>query len=96
MGQKSKIFNQKKKFKLKYTLPGEYQFQENEDKGEFVDQNGNVIAQLWDKDSNPNGFVVAAVFMGEVSFKLIYYNRITILGDNENSMSGLALNVLKI
>tara|TARA_R110000803_G_scaffold77702_2_gene142560 strand:- start:507 stop:791 length:285 start_codon:yes stop_codon:yes gene_type:complete len=93
MTTKDKIFEQNKMFKIKYTLPSQYQFQENEEKGEFIDKNNNVAAQLWDKDSNPHGFIVAALFMGEINFKLIYYNRITIL-EEEKNMPNLVLEAL--
>jgi hypothetical protein len=94
MEKKEKVFIQKKQFTLKYSMLEEYQFQENDDKGEFINKEGAVVAQIWDTESFSHGFVVAAVFMGEPIFKLIYYDRVIILDEHINMASSLAHQAL--
>jgi hypothetical protein len=52
-----------------------FQYQENEDKGEFIDHDGNVVAQLYENDKSKPYFIVAAMFMGDINFKWIPYHR---------------------
>lgn len=77
------IFEQKTKFKIANNYIDEtYQFQENEDKGEFINQDGNTIAQLIEANPNNDWFVVAGIFMGDITTKAIQYKIIT----TENQM----------
>jgi hypothetical protein len=94
MEKKEKIFIQKKKFNLKYSILQEYQFQENDDKGELINEEGVVVAQIWDIESFSHGFVVAALFMGEPIFKLVYYDRVIILDEQIGTASTLAHQAL--
>jgi hypothetical protein len=72
----SSIFKDKSPFFVRHdTSATKYTFQLNDDKGEFIDQDGNVIAQLYDADLNKPYFVVAGMFMGEIIFKSIPYYR---------------------
>lgn len=70
------IFKQKKEFFIRHDKGAvKFQYQENEDKGEFIDQDGNVQAQLYENDTSKEWFVVAGMFMGEVILKTIPYYR---------------------
>tara|TARA_R110000796_G_scaffold232786_1_gene351214 strand:+ start:3624 stop:3938 length:315 start_codon:yes stop_codon:yes gene_type:complete len=71
------IFEQKKEFLIRHdTGVTRFCYQENQDKGEFVDQDNNVIAQLYEVDKSKEWFVVAGMFMGEVILKTIPYYRL--------------------
>ena len=52
-----------------------YQFRLNDDKGEFIDQDNNVVAQVYEVDMDKPYFVVAGMFIGEIIFKSIPYYR---------------------
>tara|TARA_B110000285_G_C14732128_1_gene426926 strand:- start:301 stop:582 length:282 start_codon:yes stop_codon:yes gene_type:complete len=52
-----------------------FHYQENDDKGEFIDQDGNLQAQLYEADTSKEWFVVAGMFMGEIVLKTIPYYR---------------------
>jgi hypothetical protein len=72
------IFEQKTKFKIINNYIDEiYQFQPNETNGEFINQDGNVIAQLVEANPNNDWFAVAGIFMGEITLKAIQYKNIT-------------------
>lgn len=94
MSKKEKIFNLKKPFSLKYSLPDQYRFAENKDKGELINSKGEVVAQIFDTESIPSGFVVAAIFMGEPTFKTIYYDRVIFIEEHISTSSSLASQVL--
>jgi len=71
------IFEQKQEFLIRHdTGVVRFRYQENDDKGEFIDQDGNVQAQLYEVDKDKEWFVVAAMFMGEVILKTIPYYRL--------------------
>lgn len=70
------IFTDKKPFLIKHDKGvTHFQYQKNDDKGEFIDQNGNVQAQVYEIDQNKEWFVVAGMFMGEIILKTIPYYR---------------------
>lgn len=71
------VFEEKKEFVIRHN-PGvvRFRYQENEDKGEFIDQDGNVQSQLYEADRTKEWFVVAGMFMGEIVLKTIPYYRI--------------------
>ena len=70
------IFEQKQEFLIRHDKGvNVLRYQENEDKGEFVDQDGNVHSQLYERDTSKEWFVVAGMFMGEVILKSIPYYR---------------------
>ncbi len=72
------IFESKVKFKITNNYIDEtYQFQPNETKGEFINQDGNVIAQLVEATLENDWFAVAGIFMGEITLKAIQYKNIT-------------------
>ena len=72
------VFEQKVTFKIINNYMDEtYQYQPNEDKGEFINQEGNVIAQLVQATPNSDWFTVAGVFMGDITLKAIQYKNIT-------------------
>jgi|TARA_R110000744_G_scaffold60093_1_gene124640 hypothetical protein len=71
------IFEEKKEFLIRHdTGVVRFHYQENDDKGEFVDQDGNVQSQLYEADRSKEWFVVAAMFMGEIILKTIPYYRL--------------------
>ena len=71
------VFKNKEEFVIRHDM-GEvrFRYQENDDKGEFIDQEGNVMAQLYEADRTKEWFVVAGMFMGEIILKTIPYFRI--------------------
>lgn len=73
------IFIQKEEFFIRHDKGvTKFRYRENEDKGEFVDPNGNVQAQLYENDTSKEWFVVAGMFMGEIILKTIpYYRTVT-------------------
>jgi hypothetical protein len=72
------IFEQKTKFKITNSFIEEtYKFQSNENKGEFINQEGNVIAQLLEANPDVGWFTVAGIFMGEITTKAIQYKNLT-------------------
>jgi len=71
------IFEQKQEFLIRHdTGVVRFRYQENQDKGEFIDQDGNVMSQLYEADKSKEWFVVAGMFMGEVVLKTIPYYRL--------------------
>jgi hypothetical protein len=71
------VFEEKKEFLIKHdTGVVRFRYQENDDKGEFVDQDGNVQSQLYEADRSKEWFVVAGMFMGEIILKAIPYYRL--------------------
>jgi hypothetical protein len=71
------IFEQKQEFLIKHDKAVvRFHYQENQDKGEFVDQDGNVQAQLYEADKSKEWFVVAGMFMGEIILKTVPYYRL--------------------
>jgi hypothetical protein len=73
------IFEDKQKFKMVDSfIQEEYQYQSNEDKGEFINQEGQVVAQLIDANPNNEWFAVAGIFMGQITLKAIQYKSIII------------------
>jgi len=71
------VFEKKEEFVVRYdTSATRFRYQENQDKGEFIDQNGNIQAQLYEADRSKSWFIVAAMFMGEIVLKTIPYYRI--------------------
>lgn len=73
------IFKEKEKFNILGTV-GAYQFKENKENGEIVDENGNTLAQIYDANPNRSYFVVAGMFLGEMIFKPIYYSNTNRIG----------------
>jgi hypothetical protein len=68
---------EKKEFVIRHDMGiVRFRYQENDDKGEFIDQDGNVQAQLYEADKTKEWFVVAGMFMGEIVLKTIPYFRI--------------------
>ena len=73
----NQVFKEKQEFVIRHDAGiVRFRYQENDDKGEFVDQDGNVQSQLYEADKNKEYFVVAAMFMGEIILKTIPYYRI--------------------
>ena len=71
------VFEEKKEFVIRHDMGVvRFRYQENDDKGEFIDQDGNVQAQLYEADKTKEWFVVAGMFMGEIVLKTIPYFRI--------------------
>tara|TARA_R110001606_G_scaffold154193_1_gene295821 strand:- start:280 stop:573 length:294 start_codon:yes stop_codon:yes gene_type:complete len=71
------VFEEKQEFMIRHDVGvTRFCYQENEDKGEFTDQDGNVMSQLYEADRSKEWFVVAGMFMGEVILKTIPYYRI--------------------
>jgi hypothetical protein len=71
------IFKEKKEFMIRHDAGvTRFRYQENQDKGEFIDQDGNVMSQLYEADRSKEWFVVAGMFMGEVILKTIPYYRL--------------------
>ena len=71
------VFENKEEFVIRHDMGVvRFRYQENDDKGEFIDQDGNVQAQLYEADRNKEWFVVAGMFMGEIVLKTIPYFRI--------------------
>jgi len=71
----STIFEKKEPFVIKFSSSSSYTFQENEENGELIDKNGNVVAQIFEKDPNKKYFVAAGMFMGDIVFRSIFYKR---------------------
>jgi hypothetical protein len=73
------VFEEKREFLIRHDMGVvRFRYQENEDKGEFIDQDGNVQAQLYEADKSKEWFVVAGMFMGEIILKTIpYYKLVT-------------------
>jgi hypothetical protein len=71
------VFEEKKEFMIRHDMGVvRFRYQENDDKGEFIDQDGNVQAQLYEADRTKEWFVAAGMFMGEIVLKTIPYFRI--------------------
>lgn len=71
------VFEEKQEFVIRHDMGVVlFRYQENDDKGEFIDQDGNVQAQLYEADKDKEWFVVAGMFMGEIILKSIPYFRI--------------------
>ena len=71
------VFEEKKEFVIRHDMGVvRFRYQENDDKGEFIDQDGNVQAQLYEADRTKEWFVAAGMFMGEIVLKTIPYFRI--------------------
>ena len=71
------VFEEKKEFVIRHDMGVvRFRYQENDDKGEFIDQDGNVQAQLYEADKTKEWFVVAGMFMGEIVLKTVPYFRI--------------------
>lgn len=72
-----RIIKNKEEFMIRHdTGVVRFRYQENENKGEFIDQDGNVMAQLYEADRSKEYFVVAGMFMGEIILKTIPYYRL--------------------
>jgi hypothetical protein len=72
------IFEKKIKFRITDNYIEEiYQFQSNDDKGEFINQDGNAVAQLVESNPNNDWFAVAGIFMGQITLKSIQYKQLT-------------------
>ena len=70
------IFEQKEKFGLFHNQSANYYiFRENQDKGEFVDHNENVVAQLYEAKRENSYFIIAGMFMGDLILRSIPYQR---------------------
>jgi hypothetical protein len=73
----SRIFEEKIEFCIRHDAGVvRFRYQENDDKGEFIDQDGNVMSQLYEADRSKEWFVVAGMFMGEIVLKTIPYYRL--------------------
>ena len=71
------IFEEKIEFMIRHDMGVvRFRYQENDDLGEFVDQDGNIMAQLYEADKAKEWFVVAGMFMGEIVLKSISYFRL--------------------
>ena len=71
------IFEEKEEFMVRHDAGVvRFHYRENDDKGEFTDQDGNVMAQLYEADRSKEWFVVAGMFMGEIVLKTIPYYRL--------------------
>jgi hypothetical protein len=71
------VFERKEEFVIRHDMGVvRFRYQENDDKGEFIDQDGNVQAQLYEADKTKEWFVVAGMFMGEIVLKTVPYFRI--------------------
>lgn len=71
------IFEQKQEFMIRFDKGVvRFRYQENDDKGEFIDQDGNVQSQVYEIDKSKEYFVVAGMFMGEIVLKTIPYYRL--------------------
>ena len=71
------VFEKKQEFCIRHDAGVvRFRYQENDDKGEFIDQDGNVMAQLYEADRSKEYFVVAGMFMGEIVLKTIPYYRL--------------------
>jgi hypothetical protein len=72
------VFEEKKEFVIRHDMGVvRFRYQENNDKGEFIDPDGNVQAQLYEADHSKEWFVAAGMFMGEIILKTIPYFRIS-------------------
>ena len=71
------VFENKDEFVIRHSSGvTRFRYQENEDKGEFIDNQGNVVSQLYEANPDKEWFVVAGMFMGEIILKTIPYYRI--------------------
>jgi hypothetical protein len=71
------IFEEKIEFMIRHDMGVvRFRYQENDDLGEFVDQDGNIMAQLYEADKAKEWFVVSVMFMGEIVLKSISYFRL--------------------
>jgi hypothetical protein len=71
------IFDRKAKFKIIHSyVEGVYQFQSNDDKGEFINENNQVIAQLIDASPEKDYFVVGGIFMGQINTISLQYKNL--------------------
>ena len=73
------IFKEKEKFNILGTL-GSYQFRENEENGEIIDDNEKVLAQVYDANPDRSYFVVAGMFLGEMILKSVPYSKTNRIG----------------
>lgn len=70
------IFEEKTPFVIKYSTNTVFTYQENDEKGELIDKEGNVVAQIFENDPTKKYFVTAGMFMGDIVFKSIFYRRL--------------------
>ena len=71
------VFEEKEEFLIRHDVGvTRFLYQEIDDKGEFIDQDGNIQAQLYEANRSKEWFVVAGMFMGEVILKTIPYYRL--------------------
>jgi len=71
------IFKSKEKFRVIDNYVDElYQFQSNDDKGEFINEQGQVIAQLIEADPDKEWFTIAGILMGQIATRSILYRNI--------------------
>jgi hypothetical protein len=76
------VFEKRIKFKVTNNYIEEtYQFQPNETNGEFINQDGSIVAQLVEANPNTDWFAVAGIFMGQITLKGIQYN--TLISENQ-------------
>tara|TARA_R110000822_G_scaffold201721_1_gene338927 strand:+ start:248 stop:550 length:303 start_codon:yes stop_codon:yes gene_type:complete len=70
------IFKEKQEFGLFHNQMADYYtFRENQDKGEFVNREGNVVAQLYEANTKNSYFIIAGMFMGDLITIPIPYQR---------------------
>ena len=76
----TQIFELKKSFKIKENRLDEiYQYRFNNDKGEFINQEGQVVAQLLGSDIRSDWFSISGIFMGYIFLRAIEYKNIEII-----------------
>jgi len=70
------IFKEKQEFGLFHNQKADYYtFRENQDKGEFINRENNVVAQLYEAKKENSYFIVAGMFMGDLILSSIPYFR---------------------
>ena len=72
------IFTENQKFRIVNSYIDEiYQFQPNETKGEFINEKGQVVAQLVEASPDSDWFSVAGIFMGQINIIGLQYSKLT-------------------
>jgi hypothetical protein len=71
------IFIEKNEFGLFHNQTANYYtFRDNENLGEFINREGNVMAQLYEAKKENSYFIIAGMFMGDMITKVIPYHRV--------------------
>jgi hypothetical protein len=78
----TQIFELHKSFKIKENrLDETYQYRPNKDKGEFINEEGQVVAQLLGTDIRSDWFSISGIFMGHIFLRAIEYKNIEIINN---------------